>query len=215
MACIYKILNKITQDCYVGSTTRRAKDRSSVHFSNLRRAKHHSKHLQNAWNKYGADAFEFQVIEELSFPVHYSKEYISEYVINQEIYWISILSPAYNICKEIIPGRLGKGHEPDAIAKIKRRSQQEDNRRHIREIQKLAAKSRRGIKVNKEVLLKSIESKHGRRKLLIFKDSVLIGTCDFQKEAAALIGTTRSNVSNVLCGKNKTANGYTLKYKEV
>lgn len=215
MACIYKILNKINGNCYVGSTAREYKYRKTVHFSNLKLQKHHSPHLQNAYDKYGKDAFEFQVIEELMFPPHYSKEYIAEYLINQEIYWISILSPVYNIAKEITPGTLGKRHSQEAIDKIKKRSQMEDNKELIRRVQKLAADSRRGIKLSREDKLKIAQGKYGRRRINIYKNSSLIATCDLQKEAANIIGTTRSNVSQALCGQTKSANGYILKYKEV
>jgi len=33
------------------------------HFSKLRCNKHVNQHLQNAWNKYGKESFEFEVLE--------------------------------------------------------------------------------------------------------------------------------------------------------
>lgn len=48
---------------YVGSSTNLRK-RHTNHVSQLRRNVHHNVHLQNAWNKYGEDAFEFVVLEE-------------------------------------------------------------------------------------------------------------------------------------------------------
>lgn len=59
---IYKIERLETGDTYVGSTINRT-ERKSQHYTRLKHNKHHSKHLQNAWNKYGADAFGFGVIE--------------------------------------------------------------------------------------------------------------------------------------------------------
>lgn len=57
MKCyIYKIVNQITNEKYVGQTTnfsRRKKD----HLSALRNNKHINPKLQNAWNKYGEDSF--------------------------------------------------------------------------------------------------------------------------------------------------------------
>jgi hypothetical protein len=60
---IYKILNTHTKKFYIGSS----KDighRWKQHLSNLNRNVHPNKHLQSAWNKYGAESFEFNIIEE-------------------------------------------------------------------------------------------------------------------------------------------------------
>jgi group I intron endonuclease len=59
---IYKIINTINNKFYVGSTTN-TKERFRVHRTRLRANRHHSKHLQAAWNKYGEDAFVFHVIQ--------------------------------------------------------------------------------------------------------------------------------------------------------
>jgi group I intron endonuclease len=53
---IYKIVNKATGQCYVGQS-QRTKKRIKEHFRLLRWNKHPNKHLQNAYNKYGADNF--------------------------------------------------------------------------------------------------------------------------------------------------------------
>jgi group I intron endonuclease len=53
---IYKIINKQTNHCYVGQSTR-AKKRIKEHFRLLRLNKHPNQHLQNSYNKYGHDSF--------------------------------------------------------------------------------------------------------------------------------------------------------------
>ena len=53
---IYKIVNKVTGQCYVGQS-QRAKKRLKEHFRLLRWGKHTNPHLQNSYNKYGAEAF--------------------------------------------------------------------------------------------------------------------------------------------------------------
>lgn len=53
---IYKLVNRITGQCYVGQS-QRAKKRIKEHFRLLRQNRHTNPHLQNAYNKYGADAF--------------------------------------------------------------------------------------------------------------------------------------------------------------
>jgi group I intron endonuclease len=62
-AGIYQILNKHNLKCYVGSTRRRFSQRFYDHKRDLKNNKHHSKHLQAAWNKYGEEVFEFTVLE--------------------------------------------------------------------------------------------------------------------------------------------------------
>ncbi len=59
---IYKIRNVVNDKFYVGST-KSTKVRFKNHRRLLRNGKHHCKHLQAAWNKYGEDCFKFEVIE--------------------------------------------------------------------------------------------------------------------------------------------------------
>lgn len=61
---IYKIINLVNDKFYVGSTTNK-KVRFREHRKQLRGNRHHCKHLQAAWNKYGEAKFDFVVIEEV------------------------------------------------------------------------------------------------------------------------------------------------------
>jgi len=61
---IYKIANILNNKVYIGSSNNiysRFKDHKTL----LRNNKHHSNHLQNAWNKYGEENFEFNIVEEI------------------------------------------------------------------------------------------------------------------------------------------------------
>lgn len=53
---IYKIYNKVTNQCYVGQS-RRVKKRVNDHFSHLRKNHHPNPRLQEAFNQYGENAF--------------------------------------------------------------------------------------------------------------------------------------------------------------
>jgi group I intron endonuclease len=55
---IYQIRNLVTQQTYVGQTTKTIDHRWNLHLRNLKKGSHDNSHLQNAWNKYGADNFE-------------------------------------------------------------------------------------------------------------------------------------------------------------
>jgi len=66
MGVIYSILNKLNGKIYVGQTSRPFKRRVTEHKSKLRGQNHRNPHLQNAWNKYGDDAFVFNILEHCS-----------------------------------------------------------------------------------------------------------------------------------------------------
>jgi len=58
---IYQIKNIINNNRYVGSSAHLAA-RFRKHKNDLEAQRHHSRHLQNAWNKYGKDNFVFQIL---------------------------------------------------------------------------------------------------------------------------------------------------------
>jgi group I intron endonuclease len=59
---VYAIIHEESGKLYIGSASN-IYSRWRGHKSDLRRGLHHSPHLQNAWNKYGEDAFRFVVLE--------------------------------------------------------------------------------------------------------------------------------------------------------
>jgi len=60
---VYAILCSATGKAYIGSSSNVTK-RKGVHFRDLKKNRHHSPKLQNAFNKYGADTFVFEYIQE-------------------------------------------------------------------------------------------------------------------------------------------------------
>lgn len=77
---VYKITNIINKKFYIGSSNN-IKQRWREHRSDLRRNKHHNKHLQSAWNKYGEESFVFDIIEQC------------ENYREREQFWIDTLQP--------------------------------------------------------------------------------------------------------------------------
>lgn len=86
---IYKITNKITNDFYIGSAIN-FKNRKWGHISSLRKNKHKNQFIQNSWNKYGEEAFIFDIVEVVDK---------KENLIIQEQYWMDKLSPTFNLAK--------------------------------------------------------------------------------------------------------------------
>ena len=62
MAVIYRITNMINNKYYIGSAESFAR-REWQHKYKLKRGDHKNPHLQASWNKYGGDAFVFEILE--------------------------------------------------------------------------------------------------------------------------------------------------------
>lgn len=60
---IYRITNTVNGNTYIGKTGMNFGDRWDCHRAQLNGGYHDNPHLQHAWNKYGAEAFEFCVVE--------------------------------------------------------------------------------------------------------------------------------------------------------
>ncbi|NJO63397.1 MAG: GIY-YIG nuclease family protein [Richelia sp. RM2_1_2] len=77
---IYFIKNLITNQYYIGSSSNISK-RFRDHKWYLRKNIHHNSYLQNSWNKYGEDKFEFMVIQhcEMKNILEVEKELIKKY----------------------------------------------------------------------------------------------------------------------------------------
>jgi group I intron endonuclease len=84
MIGVYAITHIGSQRVYIGSSGNIAR-RWAQHKTHLRYHKHSSQKLQRAWDKYGAGAFQFSILEECAL----------EGLREQEQYWIDTLE-AYN-----------------------------------------------------------------------------------------------------------------------
>lgn len=91
---IYLIKNIINNKVYVGSAVN-IDIRWRKHKKLLKEKKHHSKHLQSAWNTYGEQNFKFEIIEEVRNLQHllaYEQVYLDYYKSYQN-------ENGYNTCK--------------------------------------------------------------------------------------------------------------------
>ena len=103
---IYAIYSEVNGRRYIGSAVNFSK-RWGTHLAGLRRNKHDNPHLQNAWNKYGEEAFEFVVLEGCE----------PELLIEREQYWFDQYDNKYNLT-HVAGSRLGTTHTPETRAKI-------------------------------------------------------------------------------------------------
>jgi group I intron endonuclease len=112
---IYSIVHIESGRPYVGSAVLFFK-RWSEHRMNLRRNKHPNQRLQNFWNKYGEDAFEFKIIEVIENPT-------KELLESREQYWIDFYNSAdreigFNI-RKISSSNLGFKHTEETKQKMR------------------------------------------------------------------------------------------------
>jgi len=69
---IYKIVNMVTNQCYVGQS-QRVRKRVKEHFRLLRLGSHTNPRLQNSYNKYGPEAFTWSMEVECETPEELDK----------------------------------------------------------------------------------------------------------------------------------------------
>lgn len=99
--CIYRIRNRVNDKVYIGSTVAFTHRRTG-HLKALQAKRHHSIVLQRAWNKYGAESFDFEIIEFVED---------REFLLAREQSWINqtksfLRKHGYNIC-QYVHGPLG------------------------------------------------------------------------------------------------------------
>src|SRR6266568_3736081 len=104
---VYKITCTVTKKIYIGSALD-LHHRQVVHFRKLRQNKHHNRYLQRAFDKYGPDAFTFEVLE-FVLPI---------FLTAREQYWFDKLKPfgrkGFNIAREA-GSSLGVKRSPEAV----------------------------------------------------------------------------------------------------
>lgn len=105
---IYKIVNKINGHKYIGSA-KLFSQRKSEHFNALLRKDHHCLPLQRAYNKYGKNNLEFEIIEII--------EDINQ-LIPREQWYLDNWKPEYNVCPTA-GSVLGRKHSEETKRKIR------------------------------------------------------------------------------------------------
>lgn len=94
---IYCIEDRINHKTYIGSSKNLYR-RLLKHFALLRHNKHENAYLQNAWNKYGEDNFEWIIIEKCD----------SSILTEREQYCIDLFGAEYNITRKVERNILSK-----------------------------------------------------------------------------------------------------------
>ncbi len=108
---VYMIRNTVTGQRYIGSTRQRFAVREKAHWSALANQNHRNAHLQAAWDKYGAEAFEFIPVELVADV---------EQVALREQWWLDVCwdEGLYNIARNVEASMLGRQMSQTARRKI-------------------------------------------------------------------------------------------------
>lgn len=129
-AGVYLISNNVNGKCYVGSTIH-LDQRRKEHFSRLANNKHINAHLQNAYNKYGREAFDFEILETVDID-----DNIKDKLLKREQFWIDNLKPEYNVLL-VAGSNLGYHHTEETKKKISESTtgvkKSDEHAKHIRE----------------------------------------------------------------------------------
>jgi group I intron endonuclease len=146
MPAIYQITNMLTGDFYIGSAQYFAR-REWQHRYALKRNEHKNPHMQASWNKYGEDAFVFEVLEEVGEDqdlLALENKYLHKHVGQHN---------CFNVNKDAFSPRLGQ------IMSAKSKAQLSENRKG-----KGAGKDhyRYGQELSPEVRAKISETQKGR-----------------------------------------------------
>ena len=128
-SAIYAIVNNVTRDMYVGSAVV-VNRRWSAHRRDLVKHSHYNTRLQRAYDKYGADAFDWEIIQ---FVDNKSE------LIAREQFWMNFFAPVYN-GRPIANSPLGTKHSAETRAKMsaaaKKKVFTEDHKQNISKAKK-------------------------------------------------------------------------------
>ena len=101
---VYCLKNTVNKKVYIGSTTNKFRARLTSHMNNLRAGTHNNSYLQNSWNKYGEDSFEFSILEiitNISDIRIREAEYIAKYDSANEYFGYNLTSNTMCASKDI------------------------------------------------------------------------------------------------------------------
>lgn len=192
---IYYIKNLINEKCYVGSS-KNLHMRKRHHFSSLRHNKHPNQYLQNSWNKYGEENFEFIIIEILPDTTSL------EDLLAREQYHIDNKHSEYNIFK--IAGS-PKGFSHDEKTKLRISKSMKGIRKSAQHAKNIS-KSQKGKVFTEEHKLKLSKAALNRDpSTTSYKNTkIIINGIVYEslKEASEMTGIKYNTIQKRLANKN-------------
>lgn len=186
---VYKITNTVTGDFYIGSSVSLAK-RFRDHRYTLESNYHRNVHLQNAWNKYGADNFLFEVILycDKSMTLYYEQVLIDG------------LNPTYNIARVALAPFQGLKHTEEHKQKLSEVRSGDGNyffgKNHTKESKRKISEAMKGRPFTEEHRRKISEAQMGER-------NHRFGKC-FSEETRQKMSDSHMGEKNLNFGKHRS-----------
>lgn len=211
---IYGIENSKTKEIYIGQAYNIEK-RKRVHYSLLKNNKHHNKHLQSSYNKYGKETFKFIVL------LYCNKENMTMFEQLVVDFCIEKNIKIYNFLFKCVDSWFGMNHSEETIKKIKEKvsgeknhnygkSFSEEHKRKIGESNKGKIRTSEWIEnLSKSHIGKSVGEKNANSKLTDFQRREIIKllkeTNKTQKEIADIYSVDRTTIGKIKKGAEKYA----------
>lgn len=199
---IYIIKNLVNNKIYIGSAVDIDR-RWRKHKTQLNKRKHHSKHLQAAWNIYGKQSFKFEILEEVSNPEHllaYEQVYLDYYKSYEE-------NNGYNICK-IAGSWYGQKHSEETKQKI---SEAHSGKKYNEEIRKKISEANKGRKHTEEAKKKISEAGKRRPEMIEALRKINIGRKHTQESKNKISESHRKHNNNKYYSFDKDKNKYRVR----
>jgi len=200
---VYKLVNLVNGKVYIGSTTKLRQRRFS-HLSKLRNGKHENRNIQNDWNEYGENNFNWEVIQII--------DDISDTfsLIPREQYWMNFYRSYDRESGYNISPTAGKttGISPSLELRQKH-SEFMRNHKHTPESYKKAADTRRGKKNIKPMRpdrgkeISAMNTGEGNGRATLSSEDVvgiihLLGSTSLTaRQIGAMFNTTKDAVLNI------------------
>lgn len=199
---VYRIRNTVNDKCYYGSTVD-WKVRKIRHLGELRKGIHHCEHLQRAWNKYGAEAFVFEWIEDAE----------KDRLFEREQFYLDANEDKYNTGKYAGMAFLGRKHSEESRKKMslatKGQTVSQERREHLSrintgkkysdEVKAKVSRAMTGRYISPETAKKNRKNgySHCSRsgafivRLYANKTCILGGACDSEENAKKVVALAR------------------------
>lgn len=192
MYYIYQITNTVNGKFYIGSAKNLTR-RKATHLRRLKNKTHHSRYLQNAFDKYGESSFVFSVLDTVE----------DDKVYDIENQYIKDLKPDYNMMKDVF-SHIGLKRSKETCEKISKaltgKKMSEETKQKVRQ-------ANIGKKQSPQLVAKRLRNNYKRIAAYDKKTGNLIKEYESATHAAKELGIKRALIYEVLNNYEKSHKG--------
>jgi len=205
---IYAIVNTTNGHQYIGSAVNMPY-RWKRHINELKKNKHHSRHLQNAWNKYGESVFSFVVLMEVQD---------LNALVGIEQGFIDRCKPEYNVLSNSVLNHLGQKRTEETKQKIAR---SHIGIRPSEETRQKLSDTHKGTIISEVTKRKMSAATTGKYRgwsdkavLQLSRDGTVLNIYESIMDAQRATGVNNQSIVRCCKGKRPTAGGFIWRYAD-